>query len=134
MKKGTKLYSILNNKCPRCHEGDFFETPNAYDLGRFSKMPESCPVCQQPYEPEPGFYYGAMYVSYALNVAILVAVWVATMVLVPDMNIWWFVLFAGLAGIGLAPLTFRLARLTWINFFVKYKREEAGVVKENRAV
>lgn len=25
MLKGTKLYSILFNKCPRCQEGDFFE-------------------------------------------------------------------------------------------------------------
>ena len=25
-KKGSKLYSILNNKCPKCNEGDFFVT------------------------------------------------------------------------------------------------------------
>ena len=129
MKKGTKLYSILNNKCPRCHEGHFFNTGNAYDLSNFSKMPDACPVCQQPYEPEPGFYYGAMYVSYALNVAILVAVWVATAVLTPDLNTWWFVLIAGLTGIGLTPVTFRLARLTWINFFVKYRKEAVAEVK-----
>ena len=92
-------------------------------------MPEACPVCQQPYEPEPGFYYGAMYVSYALNVAILVAVWVATAVLTPDLNTWWFVLIAGLAGIGLTPVTFRIARLTWINFFVKYRKETVAEVK-----
>ena len=23
-KKGAKLYSIFNNKCPKCQEGDFF--------------------------------------------------------------------------------------------------------------
>ncbi len=25
MKKGTKLYSIISGKCPRCHEGKFFK-------------------------------------------------------------------------------------------------------------
>ncbi|HEX5002883.1 MAG TPA: DUF983 domain-containing protein [Bacteroidia bacterium] len=122
MKKGSKLYSILNNKCPRCQEGSFFIYENAYNLKTFTKMHKSCPVCGQNYEPEPGYYYGAMYVSYALNVAILVAVWVATAVLFEDMGSWWFVFWAGLAGITLAPLTFRLARLTWINFFVKYRK------------
>jgi uncharacterized protein (DUF983 family) len=24
LKKGTKLYSVLNHKCPRCQEGDLF--------------------------------------------------------------------------------------------------------------
>jgi len=126
MKKGSKLYSILNNKCPRCHEGAFFIYENAYNMKNFAKMNKSCPVCGQNYEPEPGYYYGAMYVSYGLNVAILVAVWVATAVLFEDMSSWWFVFWAGLTGITLAPLTFRLARLTWINFFIKYRKPEVG--------
>ena len=27
-------------------------------------MPDRCPHCNQNYMPEPGFYYGAMFVSY----------------------------------------------------------------------
>ena len=86
MKKGTKLYSILNNKCPRCHEGKFFDSANPYNLAKMTSMPDKCPECGQPYEPEPGFYFGAMYVSYALGVALFVTIWVATSVLVPDIS------------------------------------------------
>ena len=83
-------------------------------------MPSHCAVCNQIYEPEPGYYYGAMYVSYAINVAVFVSVWVACIVLFGEVGVWYQVLASVIAGIALTPLTFRLARLVWINFFVKY--------------
>ena len=36
--KETIAYSIINSKCPQCHEGDFFETNNPYNLKKFDKM------------------------------------------------------------------------------------------------
>ena len=84
-------------------------------------MHEECPVCKESYEPEPGFYFGAMFVSYAINVAIMVAVWVGTNLLFSDgVGIWWLVLCSVVAGLVLTPVTFRWARLIWINMFVKY--------------
>jgi len=59
LKKGTKAYSIWNMKCPRCHEGDLFKKG-----GAFYEMPDRCPECNQNYMPEPGFYYGSMFISY----------------------------------------------------------------------
>ncbi|MGB0368672.1 MAG: DUF983 domain-containing protein, partial [Flavobacteriales bacterium] len=81
MKKGSKIYSMLRLKCPRCHEGDLFLHKNPYSFTKLEKMPDNCPVCDQKYWPEPGFYYGAMYVSYALTIALSVAVFVAMTVL-----------------------------------------------------
>jgi uncharacterized protein (DUF983 family) len=127
MIKGTKLYSILRNKCPKCHEGQFFETNNPYNLASMSKMPEKCPECGQKYEPETGFFFGAMYVSYALGVAEFVTVWVAYSVLSSEMNAG--ILIALILGtlVILFPLNFRLARLVWINFFVKYTGKDKQV-------
>ena len=89
-------------------------------------MHESCPVCSQVYDPEPGYYFGAMYVSYALNVAIMVTVWVASLILFGDaLSIWWVVGASMLTGVGLSPLTFRIARRMWIAFFVKYRAPES---------
>jgi hypothetical protein len=70
MIKGTKLYSILGNKCPRCHEGDFFMTKNPYNLKKFDKMHERCSVCSEKFDKEPRFFYVAMQVNYALTVAV----------------------------------------------------------------
>ncbi len=118
--KGSKLYSIFNNKCPKCQEGDFFSFSNSYDLKNFSKMDKQCQVCKLNYEPEPGYYFGAMYVSYAINVAVFVSVWVACIVLFEDINVWYQVLASVVIGLALTPLTFRWSRLSWINFFVKF--------------
>jgi hypothetical protein len=35
-------------------------------------MNETCPVCGVRLEPEPGFYQGAMYVSYGFTVALII--------------------------------------------------------------
>ena len=121
MNKGSKIYSIVNNKCPKCHDGDFFVSPHSYDLKNFTKMYSNCPVCDERYEPEPGYYFGAMYMSYAINVAVMVVVWVGSELLFSDgVGIWWLVLFSILCGLALTPLTFRWSRLMWINMFVKY--------------
>ncbi|MFK8101062.1 MAG: DUF983 domain-containing protein [Saprospiraceae bacterium] len=62
-KKGSKIYSTFGLKCPRCHEGDLFET-GTFEFNKPFEMPKSCAVCNQNFEPEPGFYYGAMFISY----------------------------------------------------------------------
>lgn len=37
-KKGSKLFSIFYNKCPRCHEGEFMAGKNMFDLPKALKM------------------------------------------------------------------------------------------------
>jgi len=39
-KKGSKLYSILFNKCPKCHEGDFMKEKNMFKLQKAFQMHE----------------------------------------------------------------------------------------------
>jgi uncharacterized protein (DUF983 family) len=64
MLKDNRLYSVVFNKCPRCHQGDFFITSSAYSR-RFDEMHETCSHCGETLIPEPGFYWGSMFVSYA---------------------------------------------------------------------
>ena len=87
-------------------------------------MYASCSHCGLKYERENGFFFGAMYVSYAVSVAIFVILWVATMLLDPNMDIG---LQIGLVVGGIvisAPFNFWISRLVWINLFVNYKGEE----------
>ena len=71
------LQSTLQNKCPRCRQGDLFVTQQPYRLKDGLKMYEKCTVCGQPTEIEVGFYYGTGYVSYALSIAFIVSTFVA---------------------------------------------------------
>ncbi len=119
--KETGLYSVLNNKCPRCHEGDFFETGNPYKLKQFDKMNHRCPKCNEDFERETGFYYGAMYVSYGLTVAFGVGLFLLVCALLGYDAVTYLIVFAILQVI-LMPIFYRTSRLVWINFFVKYKK------------
>jgi len=62
-KNMKKLPAILKMKCPSCHEGDLFETPT-WSFQKPFDMPKECPNCKLNYFPEPGFYWGAMFISY----------------------------------------------------------------------
>ena len=87
-------------------------------------MHDNCPVCDQKYDMEPGFWYGTGYVSYALAVAVSVASFIAWWVFVGisvDDNrvLWWLVANAILLTV-LQPWLMRLSRVIYIRFFVSY--------------
>ena len=120
--KGSKLYSILFNKCPKCHIGSFWATNNPIKNMFFSTeySCKTCENCSLTYELETGFWYGAMYVSYALSVAIMVLFWTLTNFFYPQINIFNEILIIVTAILLISPLNYHLSRLIWINFFIKY--------------
>lgn len=124
MKNQTFINAILNQKCPRCREGKMFVS-KTYNILKFDKMHPSCPVCKQDFQIEPGFYTGAMYFSYAINVAIILILGVGTQLL---FNPSVFVLVSVVCfGIILSvPFTFRYSRLLMIYLFsgIKYFKKE----------
>ena len=121
-KKGSKLYSIFNNKCPKCNEGDFFVKRNSFRFIKVLQMHENCSHCNLKYMMEPSFFYGALYVNYALTVAIAIITFVLAMLIFEiSLNVSFGVIIGIL--ILLTPLTIRLSRLIWINIFVKYKKK-----------
>lgn len=117
--KGKKSYSILRLKCPRCHEGDLFVTRNAYNFKRMLDMPDRCPVCNQDFRIEPGFYSGALWVSFPLVMLISVPLWIIVFWFA-DLSFDMMFLMFGLLIFGLQPLIMRYSRAIWINVFVKY--------------
>jgi len=121
--KGTKLYSVVHEKCPRCQDGDLFIT-SPLNLRKFTQMPESCPHCGLRFEMEPSFFFGSMYVSYAFQVAILVATYLSLRLTI-NPSAWIYVLTAVVATLVTLPFSFRVSRAIWINLFVSYRRPEA---------
>ncbi len=66
--KPSTLRSILQQRCPRCRMGRIFR----YSIFRgFPKMQERCAICDLKFEREPGYFLGAMYISYGLGVLIM---------------------------------------------------------------
>lgn len=115
--------SILTCKCPKCRKGDMFEKGNFFHPLRFHKMHRSCQRCGQSFEPEPGFYFGAMFVSYGVNTAFFIIVWVLLSQLVEDYSLTTLLVLLGLTVIVFLPLTYRLSRSIWIAIFVPFQKD-----------
>lgn len=121
--KGSKLYSIFTGKCPVCQSATMYKNNNAYVLSETLEMHDRCPHCDTKFKIEPSFFYGAMYVSYAVGVAVAFATFVIAH----------WGLGIGLLGSFIAiilimvltlPLMLRLSRNIWINFFFTFDKEK----------
>jgi uncharacterized protein (DUF983 family) len=124
MSEITKNKAFLKALCPRCRRGHIF-------LGRMyglkpQKMHERCPHCSMKFEVEPGYFYAAMYVSYALNVAEGVSLGILTYLITGSLEFddVWLYLTTIIGGcLLLAPFNFRYSRvvlLYWLSPKVKY--------------
>jgi uncharacterized protein (DUF983 family) len=102
-----RLVAIVTLRCPRCLEGRIWRG--------FLSMNETCPVCGFAFEREPGYFTGAMVVSYVLAVPVLGAIVIALMALahldaVPAL------LIGDAAYLVLVPFIFRYSRVVWLHF------------------
>lgn len=125
-------YGFFAMKCPRCHHGNLFTRRNPYDLKHLGDMPERCPECGQIYFPEVGFYWGSMYISYAVTVFFSL-VNVVLLWLIFGFDLWLIIvgnavlLFAGL------PLYYRYSRAIWLKVFVPFSEEAFNEAEEKSA-
>lgn len=122
LKKGNKLYSILTGTCPRCHQESMYVDPNPYRLGNLFKMRNNCTHCSTKYKIEPSFFFGAMYVSYALGIAFAVAVFAIVNLFIGASLLNTFIAIV-LTLVVFLPVIIRISRNIWVNFFINYTRE-----------
>lgn len=120
MSQRSRLFSIINLRCPRCKVGPLFKAGQISRPGSLFAMHSACPHCKQSYEPEPGFYFGAMFVSYGINTALFISSWGALLFIYPNYSL--SLLLAILLAVVLLslPFSFRLSRSIWLAFFVRF--------------
>ena len=129
MSQRNFIINALHKKCPRCQEGDIFITP--FVFSKPVNMPANCPVCNQKFEPEPGFYYGSMFLSYIFSAFFFLGVMaICIMVFKLSLNVSTVILLV------IATLTYmfflRMSRSLWINLLVDYD-PHAKEKKENKS-
>lgn len=115
------LYSVIWNKCPKCHKTNVFPE-SAYNLKGFGNMNDTCICCKERYEKEPGYFFGAMFVSYALTAGWFTLTW-AIDSFVFHSETWQYLTFLIITIIGFMPITFRTSRLIWLNFFIRFDKD-----------
>jgi uncharacterized protein (DUF983 family) len=122
LEKGSKLYSILTGTCPKCQNESMYLDKNPLHLKNLLKMNDHCSHCGLKYQIEPSFFYGAMYVSYGLNVAIGVAAFIVSFVILNCSLKTSFISIIA-AIIVLFPIVLRWSRNIYINMFVSFDKK-----------
>lgn len=121
--------AMWNNKCPKCRHGKIFTEP--FQFTDPLAMPKQCEFCGQVTEPEPGFYYGAMFISYILSVWFLL---LPTLLLVFYFK--WSATGAISFSIFLAVLTYmkflRGSRSFWLHLMVRHDPKTEQAVQAKR--
>jgi uncharacterized protein (DUF983 family) len=121
--KGSKIYSIFTSTCPVCHTGTLYKNSNAYKFSETLEMHERCTHCDIKFKIEPSFFYGAMYVSYAVGVAIAVAGFVIAYFFIGLSRLHTFFVITGTLVL-LLPIILRISRNIWINMFFTFDEEK----------
>jgi len=124
MSETPKIKAVVEAKCPQCRRGKLFPGP-MYGF-RPQKMNERCPHCGLRFEVEPGYFYAAMYVSYAMSTAQVIIIGVLTYLVLgrieyEDLWIYFTTLIGG--TLLLAPFNFRYSRVLLLHYLspkVKY--------------
>lgn len=122
--KGNKLYSVFTGTCPVCQEESMYKETNPYKVSRLFDMHEKCSNCGTKYKIEPSFFFGAMYVSYAVGIAFAVAAFVIAYLLFNLSLLTTFVAIV-ITLIIFLPVIVRWSRNIWINFFFSYDPQKA---------
>jgi uncharacterized protein (DUF983 family) len=122
----SQLSAAIHCKCPKCRRGDMF----ANSMYGFSsqKMNEQCSHCGYTFEIEPGYFYVAMFVSYAFNIAQMVTLAVGLYILTGTRNPWIYVGVLLGVSVLVSPFNFRYSRvvlLYWLTPGVHFDRNRA---------
>ncbi len=103
----STLAAMRRGLCPVCRQGRVFS-------GQV-RMHDRCPVCRLRFEREPGYFVGAMYISYALAVPLVggftALLWYG---LFPRWPLHRVVLLAAALLLPLVPMLFRYSRIGWM--------------------
>jgi hypothetical protein len=90
-------------------------------LKKIGDLHTQCSKCGLKFSKEPGFYFGAMYVSYGLGIAIFVAVFVANSILNLGLSLFNMFMTVGVILFASTPYLFHLSKIIWANIFFHYK-------------
>lgn len=66
IQKRNFIYNVYHEKCPKCSQGFVFEQKT--NILHLPIMYDTCEFCNYKYDREPGYFLGAMYLSYGLAV------------------------------------------------------------------
>lgn len=106
--------NVFAEKCPFCGKGEAFKKTGFLKV---PEMQEECSVCHRDFTGEPGYYFGAMYVSYAIAVFCGLVTFALLKFVFNIENI--YALIGTISGVVLliSYKNFKWSRIIWLKLF-----------------
>ncbi len=116
MKKIGLLPALVQHRCPQCRQTVLYKN-SAFNLLNYAAMHEKCTHCGLKFEVEPGFFYGAMYFSYAFSIATIVISFFCVYFLLANPPLWVYLTVICSILVLTMPMSFRYSRTLMLHFF-----------------
>lgn len=113
--QGGLFMRIMKEKCPNCGKGDAYEKKTKFL--QLPVMKDDCEVCHYHFDREPGYFLGAMYISYALAVFQGILTFVFLRVFLPKIDTIWVVLIILGVISAFSMKNYKLSRIIYIHIF-----------------
>jgi uncharacterized protein (DUF983 family) len=109
------ILAVIEDKCPYCTKGKVFEKRKHFLAS--PKMNCNCPACGKDLIGEPGYFFGAMYVSYAIAVAIGIATFIVASYIfnITSLNSLIALVIGMIVIAGFK--NFKISRILWLKLF-----------------
>lgn len=109
------IRNVYKEKCPKCKEGATFKKKTA--LFNIPEMNASCSSCNYRFEREPGYFIGAMYLSYGLALVQGAITYILIYLFLPPLYVGWTLFFVILTFFLFAKKNYKWSRILYIYIF-----------------
>jgi hypothetical protein len=122
----------LKEKCPFCEQGNVFKKSSGLHM---PEMNDHCPVCKHNLMGEPGYFFGAMYVSYGISVALGLMEFILLKVVLGVKDPIAILVPIVLSMVLISFKNFKWSRIVWLKIFppgenTSFQTEESGGGKQ----
>lgn len=114
------ILHLFKNECPNCYKGKVFRDKSFFFSLGFPKMNKHCSHCHFKFEKEPGYFFGAMFVSYALAVGEGIMTYLVVHPFFEKAFDLRMIPIVGTVLLSLCFFNIRLSRIIWIYAFKNY--------------
>jgi hypothetical protein len=111
-----KVVQVFRLRCPNCGKANVFYKAKYPGLS-VPKMRETCEYCGYRFEREPGYFAGAMYLSYGLGIIEGILAFFLARYFIFGLTYTQLALITIAAVLFCITWNYRLARVMWMNLF-----------------
>ncbi len=113
--EGNKLVNMVKGKCPNCGKGDVFVKDKPFFT--LPVMKDDCDVCNYHFDREPGYFLGAMYISYGLAVFEGIITFLVCYFFFPNLETFYMALIPCITILILSMRNYKWSRVFYMYIF-----------------